>query len=208
MSKSAKKRFENKENHPLYDKYHTQGTKDKIRIAHLGKHHTQKTKNKMSNSLSSKNNPMYGKHHSKETLKKMSKTFFKKGQIPWNKGKSWGSEILKKMLIRRIPNKEEMYVDNFLKKYNFDYKYVGDGAIIIDGRNPDFINCNGKKKIIEFFGEHWHIPEDEKIKKEIYGRYGYDLLVIWGKDLKDEKQLFSKVQSFEQSDKPVPSVAS
>lgn len=31
-------------------------------------------------------NPMYGRKHSEETRKKLSKTWFKKGQIPWNKG--------------------------------------------------------------------------------------------------------------------------
>lgn len=38
-----------------------------------GKYHTQETKNKMSEALKGENHPMYGKHHTEETRKKLSK---------------------------------------------------------------------------------------------------------------------------------------
>lgn len=92
MSKSAKKRFENKENHPLYGKHHTEGTKEKIRIAHLGKHRTQEVIERLKFTYSGKNNGMYGKHHTKEALEKVGKTFFKKGK----NHPSWKGGISKK----------------------------------------------------------------------------------------------------------------
>lgn len=84
----------------------------------------------------------------------------------------------------------------FFRRYSFPYKFVGDGKVIIGGKNPDFVNVNGQKKIIEFFGEHWHKPEDEIEKREIYNSYGFDLLVVWGKDLKDERLLLKKIVDF------------
>ena len=129
------------------------------------------------------------------------KTEFKKGQIPWNKGinNCWSDEILKKMLTRRSPNSEEKFLIDFFSKNNLSYKYVGNGEFIIGGRNPDFINTNGKKQIIEFFGEHWHKLEDEDIKRKIYQYYGFDLLIIWGKELRDKEKLLERVSTFERS---------
>jgi len=86
MSEAAKKRFENKENHPRYGKHHTEETKEKIRIAHLGKYCPPEIAERLRTAYCGKNNGMYGKHHTKEALEKMSKTFFRKGNIPYTKG--------------------------------------------------------------------------------------------------------------------------
>jgi hypothetical protein len=122
---------------------------------------------------------------------------FNKGNVPWNKGKPWDPETLRKILTRKTPNKEEKFLIKFFSEHKLPYKFVGDGKVIIENRNPDFINSNGQKKIIEFFGEHWHVPEDEDIKREIYERYGYEMLVIWGKDIKDHDELLSMINEFD-----------
>ncbi len=78
------------------------------------------------------------------------------------------------------PNLLEIKFDKFLQE-NFpnEWKYVGDGQFILSGKCPDFININGKKIIIELFGNYWHKSEDPKIRKDIFGRYGYKTLIIW-----------------------------
>lgn len=121
---------------------------------------------------------------------------FKQKHIPWNLGKKWDRKVIMKMLIRRIPNNEEKVLINLFKDFNLPYKYVGNGAVIIEGKNPDFINYNGQKKIIEFFGEHWHPPEDEIVKRKIYEKYGYDMLAIWGKELKNQDKLLFNIRQF------------
>jgi len=51
------------------------------------------------------------------------------------------------------PNKEEKYLLKLIEEVcPNEYKYVGDGSFWLYGLNPDFVHCNGKKKIIEFFG--------------------------------------------------------
>lgn len=123
---------------------------------------------------------------------------FKKGLKPWNKGKHWPPDVVHRMLTIRSPNREETMLIQLFKEYNFPYKFVGDGQVIIGGRNPDFINVNGEKKIIEFFGEHWHPLEDEEIKREVYAGYGFKMLGIWGKDTKDRSMVVSKIREFEE----------
>lgn len=88
-------------------------------------------------------------------------------------------------------NKYEETLENLLNKIGLnEYKYVGDGKFTIERYNPDFINCNGKKKIIEFFGDYWHNRKEriaiDKRKLRTYRKYGYDCLVIWGHNLSDK----------------------
>ena len=54
--------------------------------------------------------------------------------------------------------------------------------------NPDFININGEKKVIELFGEHWHDTEEKGQENRInkFKQFGFDCIVIWGKELKDK----------------------
>lgn len=122
---------------------------------------------------------------------------FKKGDPAWNKNKKWDRETIMKILVRRSPNNPEQYLTKFFINNNFPYKFVGDGQIIIGGRNPDFIDTTNRHKIIEFFGEHWHKPEDENIKRKIYKEHGYSLLVIWGNDLKDETKLYNTILKYD-----------
>lgn len=90
----------------------------------------------------------------------------------------------------REKNKSEIFLEKMLKKIlPKEYKYVGQGDFFIKRYNPDFINVNGQKKIIELFGDRWH-KEPERIKRDkkklkIYKEFGYDCLVIWGHELND-----------------------
>jgi len=67
------------------------------------------------------------------------------------KGSPWRKKMMESMNIK--PNKPENKVLNALNKYYpTQWKYTGDGSLIIDGLNPDFVNVNGHKYIIEVFG--------------------------------------------------------
>lgn len=59
-----------------------------------------------------------------------------------------------------------------------EWMYTGDKPTI-EGYRPDFINCNGKKLIIEAFGCFWHKVEEEEVRKRLFAGYGYKTLVIW-----------------------------
>jgi hypothetical protein len=141
--------------------------------------------------------------HSEGSKKKTSKTM----KLRWEegivrrsiKGRQWTDEHRKKayksLAVR--PNHQELYLTNLLDSmFKNEYKYVGDGQVWIGGKCPDWININGKKKLIEHFGRRWHSPEDEKKRIDHFKQFGFDCLVIWSEELRNLEQLKSKVGGF------------
>lgn len=99
------------------------------------------------------------------------------------------------------PNKAEIYLQGILDKYYpHTYKYVGDFQVNIGGRFPDFININGKKEVIELFGNYWHNPNefpDRPSQGRLinhYKQYGYTCTVIWEEEFKKTKTLLKHIK--------------
>jgi len=102
----------------------------------------------------------------------------------------------------RKPNKKELFLNSLLQRILFKkYKYIGDGKVLIEGLNPDFINCNGQKKIIELYGDYWHnLPRYKELdtrRIRTYAKYGYKTLIIWERELKDINKLIFKIKEFD-----------
>ena len=101
---------------------------------------------------------------------------------------------------KNSPNKPELQFIKICEKYNLPFKYTGDGSFWIENINPDFVDCNGKKVVVEVFGDYWHSPLfNLKIKyyqtlegrNEILKRYGWKLIVLWESDFKrDDSESF------------------
>lgn len=120
----------------------------------------------------------------------------------------WQNPVYREKQIKAIfagqnlsPNKPEKLLTKLLNKIlSKTYKFVGNGKIFIAGFVPDFINCNGQKKIIELYGDYWHNREDTKIrdKKRIktYTKYGYKTLIIWEHELKNLDKVTNKIKAF------------
>jgi very-short-patch-repair endonuclease len=61
----------------------------------------------------------------------------------------------------------------------------------LNGLVPDFVNVNGKKKVIEVFGNYWHgkaktgTTKSGESRKRInrFKSVGYDCLILWEKDI-------------------------
>jgi very-short-patch-repair endonuclease len=119
--------------------------------------------------------------------------------------------VAKQMKARRVkPNKLEEVFNSLLQGLlPNQYKYVGDGEVIIGGKCPDFINVNGQKKIIELFGDYWHGPErtgqfreeHEQERIEHFAEYGYQTLIIWESELEDIDDVAAKLGEFCQPEK-------
>lgn len=111
-----------------------------------------------------------------------------------------------KGLIKR-PTTPEKALINFIEDYSLPFKYVGNGEVIIGNLNPDFIHTGGEKKVIEVFGRAFHDP-DETFRDEIpwrqqywgrmtyFSQLGYDCLILWDDELKDEGALVKRIKSF------------
>ena len=97
---------------------------------------------------------------------------------------------------RRHKTQPEMVFEEICTKHGLPFHYVGDGSLWIgDDRklNPDFIEANGKKIIVEIFGDYWHNPSlNPKIQESAtleyrkchYSRYGWESFFIWEHELK------------------------
>ncbi len=103
-------------------------------------------------------------------------------------------------------NKVECKLEKLLNNlYPNQYKFIGNGKLILDGLCPDFVNINGQKKIIELYGDYWHNLQNmkQKDKKRIptYAKYGYKTLIVWEHELKDIDKLNNRIKDFHTKEK-------
>lgn len=111
------------------------------------------------------------------------------------------------------PNNQELLLDGILQSaFPNEWKYVGNGEVVLGAGCPDFINCNGQKKVILMHGIYWHLWRMQKdnpgLTKEIieqkdmnnYGKYGFKCLIIWEDELKNTNSVIEKVLSFAQTE--------
>ena len=210
---------------------HTPEELEKMRLAGLGRKHTEETRAKISQSHLGEKNPNYGKKFSPEYRAKLSaaqaglknhqygnsrtpevraKISAKlKGERHPNYGKPRESYIVRKIMQsnRVKPNKAELRLQSILDHYfPGQWKFVGDGHLIIGGLCPDFLNTNNKKQIIEMFGSYWHSEKQVKRANQTetgrikhYEAYAFKCLIVWENELKDEAQLVKKIQAWSQT---------
>jgi len=166
-------------NHPLFGKPRSPQTKEKLRVAQTGKKASEQTLLKM-------------------RMVKRDERF--KAMVSKTSKQRWANNDYAKRVMKKIhakPNFTELKIDVLLQSlFLGEYRYVGSGDVWIGGKNPDFINVNGQKKIIEFFGHRWHKPEDEEIRKAHFRQYGFETLIIWGNELKNIEILKERLRSF------------
>ena len=93
--------------------------------------------------------------------------------------------------------KPELIFEEICRQNKLPFRYVGDGQLWIGKKkgtqlNPDFIECNGKKIVVEIFGDYWHSQLfNRKIKKQgtlayrkkHYKRFKWTPIFIWERDL-------------------------
>ena len=156
-----------------------------------------KRRARMSEVSEGQNNPFYGKHHTEATRQKMSNA----DKELWK-----NADHAKKMFEaqQHKPNQEELFLDALIQ-LNFpdEFKYVGDGKVWIEGKNPDWININGKKIVIEYNGFVWgvdipnvgHSLKKDTLKAEHYAKYGFKTINLSRDDL-NERTVVTRIKLF------------
>jgi len=182
-----------KDNHQK-GRHHTEKAKDRNRQSHLGKHPSEETRKKNSLSNLGKNTWSRGRHLSEEVKEKMSLAARKHWQDP---------EFVKKVQKGwHLMTKPEKCLETILNQlYPNEFKYNGhfDCGILVDGLVPDFVNVNGQKQVIDMHGNRWHEGEDIRVRMERYAKYGFSSLIVWEKELKENKsEVVKKIVSFVQ----------
>ncbi len=145
-----------------------------------------------SQKMQGKNNPNYKAKYTnnliiKEKIRKKNKDLW---QTP--------EYVSKQMKSRGVsPNKLELSFQNLLNQlYPNEWKFVGDGQLIIAGKCPDFVNINGQKKLIELFGTYWHKGQNVEDRKKIFKEFGYETLILWEHELKDMDFVLFQLEEF------------
>jgi hypothetical protein len=200
MSQTRKLKYSGNK-HPWYGKHHTEETRKKmsesakkkiftdehrinISKSGMGRKWSDETRKKLDGRC------MTGKQHTEETKRNHSMLM----KILWK-----DDEYIKKLMSARhiFPNKPETFILSILDNtYPGEWKYTGDFSFMINGKNPDFVNCNGQKKIIELYGDYWHRNDNPQDRMDLFAKFGYQTLIIWESELKDETELVKKLKKF------------
>lgn len=151
---------------------------------------SEKHKRNISRALSGERNPMYGKPNPNKKWREQFSTpeFQRKRLLALNHG----------------PTKPEKKVIAAIKNCSLPFQYVGDGGIIINHLILDFIATDGKRKIMEVFGDYWHgkgadsLTDTEEGRKETFRQLGYDTLVLWEHELRQlsEEEIANRIRDF------------
>jgi G:T-mismatch repair DNA endonuclease (very short patch repair protein) len=144
--------------------------KEKLRNFHLGKHLSDLTKLKMS-------------MRAKERLK----------------DKVELEKLLKRTIFRAkiSPNKSERRLYEFINTIlPNEYVLNSNRQFMINNMFPDLVNVNGKKKVIELFGNYWHRNDNPEERISKFKEYGFDCLVIWEHQLKNLDNLKEEILKF------------
>jgi very-short-patch-repair endonuclease len=161
-------------------------------------------KKKLSDSLQGRGNP-----HTQETKDKISKAQLGVPKSIEHRIKL--SSVLKSVMLKRWknsgeafkmrsgfskhPNSLESAVTLLLNRlYPTDWKFVGDGSVLLAGLSPDIIHTR-KKLIIECNGRYWHSnPDWEDHRKARLELHGYKILYLW--DDEPEEIWTNKIHEF------------
>ena len=112
----------------------------------------------------------------------------------------WQDPVFQKKIYKSLnltPNKPEKFLNNLLQQlFPNEYKYVGDFQFFLGGKNPDFMNINGRKFLIELYGDYWHKNDDPQDRIDHFKKFCFSTLVIWENELKNQDTLISKLQTF------------
>jgi len=168
-----------------------------------GHHHTLSAKAKMSlarkgQNTWSKGRPLTLAHKNKigETSKKHWEDSTYRQKVMASMKKKWADPEYKNrvrpLMLKgncKKPTKPERKIIDLIIKHSLPLRYCGNGSFMIEGINPDFVNINGKKEVVEVFGDYWHgkgarkWEETEEGRKAVFASYGFNCIVLWEKEI-------------------------
>ncbi len=216
MSRSLRQVLHTKDWHKrigdrLRGRHLSEDTKVKLAEAHRGKHHTEESKAKM-RALFPEERRQYladlarGKRASVQTRAKMSikhtghrhttETVEKLRRPHGHHSPEHIHKVLSRS--RRHPNGLERQMTAILDRlFPGEWRFTGDGSLVINHGNPDFANVNGQKKLIEVYGDYWHRGENPEQRIVQFREFGWETLVIWEHEVKgDQMQLEERLRAF------------
>ena len=141
--------------------------------------------------LANMSKALTGKHLTEETKAKLCKAMKAFWQDPEYKDRA---RKAMRLGLQVHPNKPELVLLALLESLNTDWQYVGDGQLIVAGKNPDF--WNGDHKLCEMWGDYWHKGQDPQDRIDLFSLYGYKTLIIWERELAKPEVVLRRIINF------------
>ncbi len=111
------------------------------------------------------------------------------------RGRKLTPEQIKTALRRRTPTRLEETFSAIIQKHNLPYRYVGNGAFIIENCNPDFINTNHEKIAIEVYAKFYKELDGRTVKgwkrkrNATFKKYGWQVIYFEASEVNEKKVL-------------------
>lgn len=186
-------------------------SRQKMRLAKLGTKLSEVTKHKMSVARK-------GQKRSIESRKNISEGAKKRFSNPKNRQKlsddnvrTWKIKevrerringIIRAMSQRKRPTCYEKTIIGICEEYGIPLRYVGDGKLIINGGNPDFVDQDSKK-VVEVYYDYFKIRDFgsienyEIIRRKKFAKKDVQTMFLKNKDFKKGKNhLRNELESF------------
>ncbi len=199
-AKMSKSRMGEK-NH-MYGKHNSPEARAKMSLYHRGKTLSVEHRDKISKSLIGNTRSAGSSNHnvplSAEAKARIGAANSKKMKEKWQNPEFKDRRVMAIVKGNKIqPNIPELKVNAILDElYPGEWKYTGDGEIVMGGRNPDFTNIDGQKEIIEVFGDYWHRGQESQETIGHYKEYGFRCLVIWEAELNDIDLVTKRIKAW------------
>ena len=140
MSKAAKKKLENKENHPMFGKEHSEESKKKMSRSALNKiPMSEETKRRISESHSGENHHFYGKKLSPEHIEKLRTSHT--GKFGGDLASNWKGGITKLNKLIRSNSKYKKWRGIIFGRDNYTCQYCGERGC--------FLHAHHKKRFFQ-----------------------------------------------------------
>lgn len=117
---------------------------------------------------------------------------------------NWKCPQFRKQLCGNGLSFFEKTIIDLCEKHSLPFKYVGNRQLLIEKKNPDFVDTNGHKLLIEVYGTYqktYYFGSNENyetIRREIFERNGYQVMFLTETDIfeKDHINCIKKVKDF------------
>ena len=119
------------------------------------------------------------------------------------KKKSYEDLVYKEKLVKSMfksfrlkPNKSELFLFGRVCDFSSEYFLNTKGEVMcLGGKIPDIVNVKGQK-IIELYGDYWHRNDNAQDRILHFKQFGWDTLIVWEHELKNNELLKSKLMGF------------
>jgi very-short-patch-repair endonuclease len=158
----------------FYGRCHSEETKKRISESRVGQTCSDEVKRKLSSAQSERFTDPLNRSKISETVSEYCRSDTGRKQRSETTRKNWRNPEY----ARRVMHRREMTGP--------EEEFVGNGAFMLDGKNPDFIH-DTERRVIEVWGDFFHKGQNPEDRISFFEDRGWECLVFWASELQKQK---------------------